>query len=100
MHRVQSKQVEQISVPAGMIHMASDPQGAQGPGIILTNQSGKEESYFFYDNYWNGNGTAGANFDHPLKSFKLGAGATIFVQLDLSFKGPCPARHSTSGYLG
>lgn len=58
-----------------------------GPGIILSNKSAKEEQYFFYDNYWNGNGTAGANFDHPLKSVKLGARATALVSLPESFKG-------------
>jgi hypothetical protein len=58
-----------------------------GPGCILHNKSGKEESYFFYDNYWNGNGTAGANFDHPLKSVKLVAGASAFVPLEVKFKG-------------
>lgn len=60
---------------------------ANGPGIILTNKSSKEESYFFYDNYTNGNGTAGCNFDHPLKSVKLGPGAQTHVPLPTTFKG-------------
>lgn len=53
----------------------------------MSNKSGKEEEYFFYDNYWNGNGEAGANFDRPLKSVKLGANCTDFVDLPESFKG-------------
>ena len=60
---------------------------ASGPGIILTNKSVHECEYFFYNNYWNGNGTAGANFDHPLKSVKLEAKKTTFVSLPESFKG-------------
>lgn len=59
----------------------------QGPGINLTNKSKKDTEYFFYDNYWNGNGTAGANFDKPLKSVKLRPGQTQFVDLPRTFKG-------------
>jgi hypothetical protein len=62
---------------------AKDP----GPGIDLTNKSKKETEYFFYDNYWNGNGTAGANFDKPLKSIKLKPNASQFVPLPNTFKG-------------
>ncbi|KAF2189379.1 hypothetical protein K469DRAFT_748036 [Zopfia rhizophila CBS 207.26] len=62
---------------------AKDP----GPGIDLTNKSKKETEYFFYDNYWNGNGTAGANFDKPLKSVKLKPNASQFVPLPKTFKG-------------
>ncbi|MCJ1397815.1 hypothetical protein MMC11_001011 [Xylographa trunciseda] len=58
-----------------------------GAGIVLGNKSAKEQEYFFFDNYWNGKGTAGANFDHPLKSTKLGAHSTAFVSLPESFKG-------------
>ncbi|KAI4100629.1 MAG: hypothetical protein LQ345_007443 [Seirophora villosa] len=58
-----------------------------GPGIDLRNKSGKACTYFFYDNYWNGNGTAGANFDHPLKSVHLAAHASHFVPLPATFKG-------------
>ena len=58
-----------------------------GPGIVLSNKSAKVESYFFYDNYWNGNGTAGANFDHPLKSVKLEPHTNAFVSLPVTFKG-------------
>ncbi|KAF2184772.1 hypothetical protein K469DRAFT_708530 [Zopfia rhizophila CBS 207.26] len=42
---------------------------------------------FLYDNYWNGNGTAGANFDHPLTSIKLQPNETQFVSLLNTFKG-------------
>jgi hypothetical protein len=71
---------------------ANDPALAtfaadQGPGIILTNKSNKESDYFFYDNFWNGNGTAGANFDKPLKSVKLWPNQTQFVSLPRNFKG-------------
>ena len=59
-----------------------------GPGIMPSNKSGREESYFFYDNYWNGNGTAGANFDHPLKSVRLRPHTSVFVSLPDTFKGP------------
>lgn len=57
------------------------------PGIQLTNKSKKEETYNFFNNYWNGNGEAGANFDHPEKPTKLKAGASTFVELPESFKG-------------
>jgi hypothetical protein len=59
-----------------------------GPGILLTNKSGKQETYYFYNNFWNGDGTAGANFDHPNNPpTVLAAGATKFVPLSTSFKG-------------
>lgn len=57
------------------------------PGIQLTNKSKKEETYHFFNNYWNGNGTAGANFDHPEKPTHLKPGASTFVALPESFKG-------------
>ncbi|KAK8085811.1 hypothetical protein PG997_007082 [Apiospora hydei] len=60
---------------------------ALGPGIQLTNKSAKKHRYYFYDNYWNGNGEAGANFDHPLKDVEVGPNATVFVPLKLEFKG-------------
>jgi hypothetical protein len=59
----------------------------QGPGIQLTNKSNREHDFVFYDNYWNGNGTAGANFDHPLKTVHLKPNASQFVPLPASFKG-------------
>jgi hypothetical protein len=60
---------------------------ASEPGIQLTNKSKKDCTYYFYDNYWNGNGTAGANFDHPLKNVTLKPGQSAFVALPASFKG-------------
>ncbi|KAK8070271.1 hypothetical protein PG994_006887 [Apiospora phragmitis] len=60
---------------------------ALGPGIQLTNKSPKTHRYYFYDNYWNGDGTAGANFDHPLKDVEVGPNATVFVSLTTAFKG-------------
>ena len=63
------------------------PEEHSGPGIDLHNAGEKAETYFFYDNYWNGNGTAGANFDHPLKSVHLAPRASAFVELAPTFKG-------------
>ncbi|KAI1452487.1 hypothetical protein F4805DRAFT_27724 [Annulohypoxylon moriforme] len=60
---------------------------APGPGIQLTNKSSRKNTYFFYDNYWNGNGEAGANFDHPLKHVEVGPNQTVHVSLELGFKG-------------
>lgn len=68
------------------VQVAAAPP-ANGPGIILTNKSNKECTYFFYDNYWNGNGTAGANFDKPMKNVKLAAGAKSHIPLPTTFKG-------------
>jgi len=64
-----------------------DHDDGKAPGIILHNKSKTRCSYFFFDNYWNGNGTAGANFDKPLKSVEIPGGGTAFVSLPLSFKG-------------
>ncbi|KAK6063536.1 hypothetical protein SCUP234_13362 [Seiridium cupressi] len=60
---------------------------ANGPGIMLTNKSSKKHTYYFYDNYWNGNGEAGANFDHPLKHVDIDPNQTVYVPLDSKFKG-------------
>ncbi|OCL06265.1 hypothetical protein AOQ84DRAFT_223998 [Glonium stellatum] len=76
-HRITSKAV---------IQSAAEPNHG-GPGIILTNKSSRETAYFFYDNYWNSDGTAGANFDHPLKSIKLKPGTSSFISLPERFKG-------------
>ena len=57
------------------------------PGVDLVNHSRTETTYVFYNNYWNGNGTAGANFDHPDKSVTLKPGARTFVPLSAGFKG-------------
>ncbi|MCJ1280429.1 hypothetical protein MMC21_008257 [Puttea exsequens] len=77
-HRAQQK----VIIPH---HTESDTHG--GPGIVLANKSAKPCTYFFYDNFWNGNGTAGANFTHPLKSTHVNPGKTIFVSLPANFKG-------------
>ncbi|THW00167.1 hypothetical protein D6D27_00508 [Aureobasidium pullulans] len=63
------------------------------PGISLTNRSTHDETYFFYDNYWNGNGT---NFDHPLKSIRVSAGQAVSVDLPTSFKGRVQAHGDVS----
>lgn len=60
----------------------------QGPGISLTNESGQQVTYYFYNNLWNGDGTAGANFDQPNDPpTVVAAGATTFVPLPTTFKG-------------
>ena len=58
-----------------------------GPGIILNNHTGTQQRYAFYNNYWNGNGTAGANFDHPDPTVQVDANGSLFVSLPTSFKG-------------
>ncbi|KAG9658472.1 hypothetical protein KCU64_g4493, partial [Aureobasidium melanogenum] len=72
---------------------SADHDDGKAPGIILSNKSKVDETYYFYENYWNGNGTAGANFDHPLKSVHVPAGHTVFVSLPLSFKGRVQRGH-------
>ncbi|KAL8786273.1 MAG: hypothetical protein Q9213_002868 [Squamulea squamosa] len=58
-----------------------------GPGIILRNHRGEQQQYAFYNNYWNGNGTAGANFDHPDPIVTVDGNDSLFVPLAESFKG-------------
>jgi len=58
-----------------------------GPGIILTNRSSQQQEYNFYDNFWNGDGTAGANLDKPSNPTTVGPGESTFVSLPESFKG-------------
>lgn len=53
----------------------------------LTNKSTKPETYHFYNNLWNGAGTAGANFNHPERATHLAPGERAFVALPTSFKG-------------
>ncbi|KAL9046065.1 MAG: hypothetical protein Q9214_001007 [Letrouitia sp. 1 TL-2023] len=60
---------------------------SSGPGILLTNHTGAEQSYSFYNNYWNGDGTAGANFDHPDPTVSVAANSSLFVSLPDTFKG-------------
>ncbi|KAG9645003.1 hypothetical protein KCU64_g11099, partial [Aureobasidium melanogenum] len=72
---------------------STDHDDGKAPGIILSNKSAVDETYYFYNNYWNGNGTAGANFDHPLKSAHVPAGHTVFVSLPSSFKGRVQRGH-------
>ena len=81
-HRVQASMVEHVDAAK-----VASPPHAPGPGIFLTNDSKKAEHYFFYNNYWNGNGTAGANFDKPNPSVSIEPGQTHFVSLPSSFKG-------------
>ncbi|KAL8936674.1 MAG: hypothetical protein Q9216_004812 [Gyalolechia sp. 2 TL-2023] len=57
------------------------------PGIILRNHRNQRQEYAFYNNYWNGNGTAGANFDRPDPVVTVNANDSMFVSLPESFKG-------------
>ncbi|KAL8807158.1 MAG: hypothetical protein Q9182_000840 [Xanthomendoza sp. 2 TL-2023] len=76
---------ESESLTASSAAAAPKPDGRVG--IDLHNNSNKACTYYFYDNYWNGNGTAGANFDHPLKNQHLAPHTSHFVPLPASFKG-------------
>ena len=58
-----------------------------GPGVIINNHTSQPQTYAFYNNYWNGNGTAGANFDHPDPTITVDANGSTFVSLPTSFKG-------------
>ncbi|KAI4243227.1 MAG: hypothetical protein L6R40_003595 [Gallowayella cf. fulva] len=83
---------EPASAAPSTSHEATEQLSAPKPhdariGIDLHNSSSKPCTYYFYDNYWNGNGTAGANFDHPLKNQHLAPHTSHFVPLPASFKG-------------
>lgn len=74
------------------VKLESRPQvhaeaAALRPGVHLINKSKKVETYYFFNNFWNGNGTAGANFDHPEKPTLLKPGEETFVAMPESFKG-------------
>lgn len=57
------------------------------PGIEVTNRGKKGETENLFNNYWNGSGTAGPNFDHPEKPTHLKPGTSAFVALPATFKG-------------
>ncbi|KAJ7636928.1 hypothetical protein FB45DRAFT_452006 [Roridomyces roridus] len=82
-HRVQAAVVEHRTP----LPKADSTVHADGPGIILANRGKTETKFFFFPNYWNGNGTAGANFDKPSTSIAVKPGETHFVSLPASFKG-------------
>ncbi len=82
-HEAEAQSADTVSFMAAAV---SEPK-ASGPGILLTNKSAKKNTYFFFDNFWNGNGTAGANFDKPLKHVDVGPNQTVFVPLSVDFKG-------------
>ncbi|KAL8858752.1 MAG: hypothetical protein Q9178_004669 [Gyalolechia marmorata] len=85
-HRAPMEQMNMVEhVSASEAHKPENNKGEVG--VDLHNNSNKACTYFFYDNYWNGNGTAGANFDKPLKSVRLAPKASRFVPLPASFKG-------------
>lgn len=66
---------------------AEDRDNGHKPGIIIHNRSAHADRYFFFNNYWNGNGTGGANFDHPMKSIHVPAGHSKFTHVQSHFKG-------------
>ncbi|KAL8637015.1 MAG: hypothetical protein Q9228_005668 [Teloschistes exilis] len=78
MHNFQAPQIVQRNISSAR---------AQGPGIILRNHTSHKQQFAFYNNYWNGNGTAGANFDHPDPIVTVNANDSHFVSLPESFKG-------------
>ena len=60
----------------------------QGLGIQLTNSGNLQQTFYFYKNFWEGDGTAGVNFDSPNDPpTTLAPGASTFVDLPTSFKG-------------
>lgn len=59
----------------------------QGPGVVLTNKSGAQCNYNFYNNTANGDGWANPEFNNTTASVTLDAGQSQFVALDSSFKG-------------
>jgi len=67
--------------------VAKRDETVPGPGILLTNKSSEQQEYNFYDNFWNRDGTAGANFDKPSNPTTLQPGETTFVGLPETFKG-------------
>ncbi|KAL9620732.1 MAG: hypothetical protein Q9160_004745 [Pyrenula sp. 1 TL-2023] len=78
-----------------LLHAQADPgpqiklAAAQpsGTGITIINHHPHPQQFAFYNNYWNGNGTAGANFDHPAPVVTVPANGRQFVSLPASFKG-------------
>lgn len=76
----------QVSLESAELHSLMAREGDMG--IWLTNKSAKEVTFNFYNNTWNGDGKAGANFDHPMDPPTiLPAGKREFVTLDQYFKG-------------
>jgi len=58
-----------------------------GMGILLKNARKEKATYYFYNNYWNGDGEAGANFDKPDHTIPLDANEVKHVPLNADFKG-------------
>ncbi|KAL9109979.1 MAG: hypothetical protein Q9227_005502 [Pyrenula ochraceoflavens] len=65
----------------------TDAAVAKGTGVTLINHASHEQKFAFYNNYWNGNGTGGANFDHPAPVVTVPSKGQKFVALASSFKG-------------
>ena len=60
-----------------------------GMGVMLKNSRKEKDTYYFYNNLWNGDGKAGPNFEFnkPDMTVALGAGEEKYVPLDAKFKG-------------
>ncbi|KAH0547709.1 hypothetical protein FGG08_000198 [Glutinoglossum americanum] len=58
-----------------------------GPGILVNNKGSVLTEYCFFNNIWNGDGTAGPNFDNPDTCVSVAPGSGKFVPLAPSFKG-------------
>ncbi|KAI3399109.1 hypothetical protein diail_7688 [Diaporthe ilicicola] len=82
-----SSQPEPLMAAFAVQSAAAQPEQQQGPGVVLTNKSGTQCSYNFYNNTANGDGWANPEFNNATASVTLGAGQTQFVTLDVSFKG-------------
>jgi hypothetical protein len=59
-----------------------------GPGVTLTNAASYSQTFYFYNNIANGDGTGVPNFDTPFQApTTVDPGQTAFVSLPTSFKG-------------
>ncbi|KAH8598795.1 hypothetical protein B0O99DRAFT_591416 [Bisporella sp. PMI_857] len=74
--------------PPGPKPPATEPQ-CKGMGVLLKNARSTEEKYYFYNNLWNGDGTAGPqmDFSKPDQVVSLGPNEEKHVPLDSKFKG-------------
>lgn len=60
---------------------------ASGPGVWLTNSSSSDQTYSFYNNASNGNGSANPTYTDPTATETLAPGQSKFVSLPSDFKG-------------
>ena len=76
-----------LDIVSPVIHALPLKARNSGPGIILINASKQQQTYYFFNNIWNGDGTAGPNFNDPTNPTTLAAGKQTFISLDKTFKG-------------